>query len=191
MSYGAARTGISVVLDVAYNHTFRSYDSNFEMLVPGYYHCRFASGASDGSGCAMNSLRKTDGAQVYLDLSAFDEEYKVDGFRFDLMSLSTEKLWINRSLAQRSIRSSVRRTSGRAPALPHKQMVGREHKNKGFALFNDDFRNAPRGGSDKTPGYTRQLRQTGCGNRYHRSIAFRKEEGLRQNRRHQLLQQPR
>ncbi len=154
--------GISVVLDVVYNHTFRSYDSNFEMLAPGYYHRRFAGGAfSDGSGCGNEfASEKPMGRKFILDSIGFwMEVYKVDGFRFDLMSLiDRETVDQIVSLAQK-INPHVllygEPWAAARSALPHKQMVWKgTQKNKGFALFNDDFRNALRGGNDdKTPGY--------------------------------------
>ena len=54
--------GISVVMDVVYNHTF-SNDSCFNRTVPGYYYRMHSSSAySNGSGCgnetASDKLQK-------------------------------------------------------------------------------------------------------------------------------------
>ena len=44
--------GINVIMDVVYNHTARSFDSNFHYLVPYYYHRSTTNGdLYNGSGC--------------------------------------------------------------------------------------------------------------------------------------------
>ena len=82
--------GIGVVMDVVYNHTYRSTDSEFNKLVPGYFYRTDAQGRfSNGSGCGNETaserfmVRKTITDSVLY----WAREYKVDGFRFDLMGL--------------------------------------------------------------------------------------------------------
>ena len=43
--------GIGVVMDVVYNHTARSADSDFSLIVPGYYYRMVGNKFSNGSGC--------------------------------------------------------------------------------------------------------------------------------------------
>ena len=81
--------GISVVMDVVYNHTF-STDSCFQKTVPDYYYRMLTSGAfSDGSGCGNECA--TERAMyrnfVIQSLLYWVNEYHIDGFRFDLMGL--------------------------------------------------------------------------------------------------------
>ena len=38
MVQGLHRAGIRVIMDVVYNHTAKSMDSNLNLLVPGYYY---------------------------------------------------------------------------------------------------------------------------------------------------------
>ncbi len=82
--------GIGVVLDVVFNHTYQGENSNFERIVPGYYH-RFAEDGSysDGSACGNELATERDMVRKYIldALRYWMEEYHVDGFRFDLMGL--------------------------------------------------------------------------------------------------------
>ncbi len=84
------RKGIGVVMDVVYNHTYRSIDSEFNKLVPGYYYRTDAFGRfMNGSGCGNETatrrymVRKT----IIESILFWAKEYKIDGFRFDLMGL--------------------------------------------------------------------------------------------------------
>ena len=46
------KAGIRVVLDVVYNHTFNTDESNFERTVPGYFYRQTKGGQwANGSGC--------------------------------------------------------------------------------------------------------------------------------------------
>ena len=48
------RAGIRVIMDVVYNHTGRTENSNFQLLVPDYFY-RFADDGtfSNASGCGQ------------------------------------------------------------------------------------------------------------------------------------------
>lgn len=81
--------GISVVMDMVYNHT---YDANsaFNRIVPYYYYRYTSSGAnSSASGCGNDtaSERYMFGKFMVESTSYWMREYKLDGFRFDLMGL--------------------------------------------------------------------------------------------------------
>ena len=84
--------GISVVMDVVYNHTYScdKNDSCFQASVPYYYHRVNNNGTfSNGSGCgnevssdfAMTRKYILDSCMYWIN------EYHIDGFRFDLMGL--------------------------------------------------------------------------------------------------------
>ena len=81
--------GIGVVMDVVYNHTY-SLDSNLNRIVP-YYYYRFAEDGnpSNGSGCGNETASERAMYRKYIVDSVvyWATEYKVDGFRFDLMAL--------------------------------------------------------------------------------------------------------
>ncbi len=81
--------GIGVIMDVVYNHT---YDANsaFNKIVPYYYYRYTNTGAnSSASGCGNDtaSERYMFGKFMAESTSYWASEYKLDGFRFDLMGL--------------------------------------------------------------------------------------------------------
>ncbi len=81
--------GISVVMDVVYNHTY-SADSCFERTVPNYYYRMKADGGySNGSGCGNETASEKKMYRNYMLQSCayWVNEYHIDGFRFDLMAL--------------------------------------------------------------------------------------------------------
>ena len=94
--------GISVVMDVVYNHTYSNYkdDSCFQATVPDYYYRMTKSGTfSNGSGCGneVSSERAMTRKYIVDSIMHWVNEYHVDGFRFDLMGLmDTETLNIIR-----------------------------------------------------------------------------------------------
>lgn len=81
---------IGVIMDVVYNHTYASENSNFNKIVPHYYHRLDKNGNfSDGSGCGneIASERFMVRKLIVESLCYLTSEYHLDGFRFDLMGL--------------------------------------------------------------------------------------------------------
>ena len=81
--------GISVVMDVVYNHTY-STDSCFNNTVPGYYYRMTSSTAySNGSGCGNETASDKQMYRKYMieSVKYWADEYHIDGFRFDLMGV--------------------------------------------------------------------------------------------------------
>ncbi len=84
------RNGFRVVLDVVYNHTGYTDNSNFNLLVPGYYYRHRADGSwSDASACGNETASERFMMRRYIieSLKHWVNEYKLDGFRFDLMGI--------------------------------------------------------------------------------------------------------
>ena len=84
------RSGIRVVMDMVYNHTWKSYDSNLNLAVPGYYYRQDQNGNfSNGSGCGneLASERFMVRKLIVDSIVYWAKEYHIDGFRFDLMGL--------------------------------------------------------------------------------------------------------
>lgn len=82
--------GLGVIMDVVYNHTGNSEDSFLNQLVPGYYYRTNTQGKfCNGSACGneIASERSMVRKMIIDSLCHWAEEYKIDGFRFDLMGV--------------------------------------------------------------------------------------------------------
>ncbi len=82
--------GIKIILDVVYNHLGDANGSNFQRLVPGYFFRYNLDGSlSNGSGVGNDTAsERYMFSKFIVDSTAFwAEEYKLGGFRFDLMGL--------------------------------------------------------------------------------------------------------
>ncbi|PAZ10376.1 sulfonate ABC transporter ATP-binding protein [Streptomyces sp. SA15] len=82
--------GLRVVMDVVYNHTAASGQAETSVLdriVPGYYQRLLADGSvADSTCCANNATENSMMGKLVVDsIVTWAKEYKVDGFRFDLM----------------------------------------------------------------------------------------------------------
>ncbi|WP_405474107.1 pullulanase-type alpha-1,6-glucosidase [Streptomyces canus] len=82
--------GLRVVMDVVYNHTAASGQTSTSVLdriVPGYYQRLLADGSVANSTCCANTATENAmmGKLVVESIVTWAKEYKVDGFRFDLM----------------------------------------------------------------------------------------------------------
>jgi pullulanase-type alpha-1,6-glucosidase len=83
-------SGLRVVMDVVYNHTPAAGQdprSVLDQIVPGYYHRLSDTGAVENSTCCANTATEHHmmGKLVVDSVVTWAREYKVDGFRFDLM----------------------------------------------------------------------------------------------------------
>lgn len=82
--------GISVIMDVVYNHTYAVEKGPFEPLVPDYFYRRdYLGRLSNGSGVGNELATERPMVRKYIkdSLSYWATEYHIDGFRFDLMGL--------------------------------------------------------------------------------------------------------
>ncbi|MEU1082065.1 pullulanase-type alpha-1,6-glucosidase [Streptomyces sp. NPDC005908] len=82
--------GLRVVMDVVYNHTAahgQAKTSVLDRIVPGYYQRLLADGSVANSTCCSNTAPENAmmGKLVVDSVVTWAKEYKVDGFRFDLM----------------------------------------------------------------------------------------------------------
>lgn len=147
------RRGLRVVMDVVYNHTAERPPRkiwSFEGLVPGYYYRLRGDGTfSDGSGTG-NEFRSESpmGRKFILDsLRYWVREYRVDGFRFDLMGL-IDLDTLSRAVAElRALDPDLLIygepwTGGATPIEPTAKGMQR---GRGFGVFNDHFRDAVKG----------------------------------------------
>ncbi|UQX00876.1 pullulanase-type alpha-1,6-glucosidase [Streptomyces sp. RerS4] len=82
--------GLRTVMDVVYNHTVAAGQDDKSVLdrvVPGYYQRLLADGGVATSTCCANTAPENAmmGRLVVDSIVTWAKEYKVDGFRFDLM----------------------------------------------------------------------------------------------------------
>ncbi|HEU4536455.1 MAG TPA: pullulanase-type alpha-1,6-glucosidase, partial [Polyangiaceae bacterium] len=83
-------SGLRVVMDVVYNHTTAAGQdpkSVLDRVVPGYYHRLDLQGAIATSTCCQNTATEHAMMERLMvdSLVTWARDYKVDGFRFDLM----------------------------------------------------------------------------------------------------------
>jgi len=144
--------GIGVILDVVYNHT--ADWAPFEKLVPGYYfRLTDAGNFSNGSGCGNEFASENPMARKFLldSVKYWVNEYKIDGYRFDLMGLIDLE-----SMKQVKAQLSAMHpgvlvygepwTAGHTPLKPITDK--NQTRGTGIGAFNDHFRDAIKGDRD-------------------------------------------
>ncbi|UUU21499.1 pullulanase-type alpha-1,6-glucosidase [Streptomyces sp. DSM 40750] len=165
--------GLGVVLDVVYNHTPASGQADRSVLdkvVPGYYHRLLADGSVATSTCCANTAPEHTmmGKLVVDSVVTWAREYKVDGFRFDLMGhhpkaniLAVRKALDGLTLAKDGVDGKKIILYGEgwnfgevADDARFTQATQRNLAGTGIATFSDRARDAVRGGGpfDEDPG---------------------------------------
>lgn len=82
--------GISVIMDVVYNHVQSASDFCFNKIVPMYFTRISETGTySNGSGCGNDTATERSMVKKYIvdSVKYWADEYHIDGFRFDLVGL--------------------------------------------------------------------------------------------------------
>jgi pullulanase len=82
--------GIGVIMDVVYNHTGKTEESNFNQEVPGYYYRHWQDGTyADAAACGNETASERAMMQKFIieSVTHWTNEYHIDGFRFDLMGI--------------------------------------------------------------------------------------------------------
>ncbi len=90
MIKGLHDNGISVILDVVYNHVSNAETFCFNKIVPGYFSRINADGVySNGSYCGNDTASERAMVRKYIvdSVKYWADEYHMDGFRFDLVGL--------------------------------------------------------------------------------------------------------
>ncbi len=90
MVQGLHKKGLGVVLDVVYNHVYKTEEFCFNVLVPGYFSREDENwNYSAASGCGNDTASERSMVRKYIvdSVKYWADEYHIDGFRFDLSGL--------------------------------------------------------------------------------------------------------
>ena len=156
--------GISVILDVVYNHTYDIEHSNFQRTYPDYYYRKTADGQySNGSGCGNETASDQPMMRQFMieSVKYWINEYHIDGFRFDLMGCHDIETMNQIRQAVDEINPSIfiygEGWSAGACAIPNEQLGMKANITQmpGIAAFSDEIRDALRGpfSDDTKPGW--------------------------------------
>ena len=157
--------GIGVVMDVVYNHTYRT-ESPLNNTVPYYFFRQNPDGSfSNGSGCGNEFASERPMARRYLidSILYWAKEYHIDGFRFDLMglydaeSINAVRTALDSLPGGRDILLYGEPWQGGASQL-HRYEANKANLamlNERVGIFCDDTRDAIKGGcfDAREPGY--------------------------------------
>ena len=153
MIKGLHDNGISVVMDVVYNHVYDAKSFCFNQIVPDYFSRTKNGVYSNGSGCGNDTASERSMVRKYIvdSVCYWAEEYHIDGFRFDLVGLLDVDT-INEIVIQVHKRHpnvifygegwSLNTTLTRDCKLA---VQNNSHLTPGFAYFNDTIRDSLRG----------------------------------------------
>jgi len=151
------KNNIGVVMDVVYNHTYKTEDSWFQLTVPDYYYRQDEYGNfSNGSGVGNETASERTMMRKFMidSILYWVEEYHIDGFRFDLMGVhDTETMnLIRENLDQRGYENVILYgepwTGGQIALREPYTPADRNHVHdysKRIALFNAEFRDSIKG----------------------------------------------
>ncbi|WP_033826215.1 pullulanase-type alpha-1,6-glucosidase [Kitasatospora sp. MBT63] len=158
--------GLRVVLDVVYNHTAAAGQdphSVLDKVVPGYYQRLSDSGkVTTDSCCADTAPEHAMMNRLVVDsVVTWAKQYRVDGFRFDLMGLDPRSTMLDVQSALRSLTRQKDGVEGKdlflygegwnfgtvANDARFVQATQANMAGTGIATFNDRIRDAGRGGN--------------------------------------------
>ena len=164
--------GLSVVMDVVYNHVYLRDSFCFNRLVPGYFSRIRENGEySNGSGCGNDTASERTMVRKYIvdSVKYWADQYHIDGFRFDLVGLLDVQTvrevmeqvhkdhpnvlfygegWsMDTAVTKENIPLATQYNAGLLP---------------GFGFFNDTLRDGVRGSvfSATAPGYASGVRES-------------------------------
>ncbi len=145
---------LRVIMDVVYNHTGKSADSNFDRILPGYYFRMNEDGSfSNGSGTGNETASERSMVRKFFvdSLVFWTEEYNIDGYRFDLMKLHDIETMNQIADALHAIDPTIiifgEPWTGGATPLSDSDAAFNQNLDQmpGIGVFNDDTRDAIKG----------------------------------------------
>lgn len=151
------RKNIGVVMDVVYNHTYKTADSFFQFTVPDYYYRQDEYGNfSNGSGVGNETASERTMMRKFMidSLIYWVEEYHIDGFRFDLMGVHDSETMneIRKTLDNRGYQNVILygepwaggRLALKEPYTPADQNHVHDFSER-IGIFNAEFRDSIKG----------------------------------------------
>ena len=165
MVKGLHDNGISVIMDVVYNHVYSGEEFCFNKIVPLFFSRVSTEGQfSAGSGCGNDTASERAMVKKYIvdSVKYWADEYHIDGFRWDLVGLiDTETI--------NEVMEEVHKTHPNiifyGEGWTMSTQVTKEgytlttqvnsQETPGFAFFSDTLRDAIRGGNSNNskPGF--------------------------------------
>ncbi len=159
-------SGISVVMDVVYNHVFEAGTFCFNQIVPGYFSRSNADGSwSNGSGCGNDTASERPMVRKFIvdSIVYWNKEYHIDGFRFDLVGLlDTTTINALVDAVHENQPDAIFYGEGwtlNTAVEPGNHMATQPnaHRTPEFAYFSDDIRNLLAGENGRTVGFVSGL----------------------------------
>ena len=152
--------GISVIMDVVYNHTSGTGDASlYDLTVPGYFYRLNPDGTySNGSGCGSEVATEHKMVRKFVvdSVKHWMLDYHINGFRFDLMGLherdTMKEIYEECSKIDSNVmiygepwtggKSKVKTGVSKSTV----DLIVEDESVNGVGCFNDDFRDAIKGG---------------------------------------------
>lgn len=148
------QAGIGVIMDVVYNHTGKTEGSNFNLECPEYYYRQDTAGNwSNASGCGNETASERPMMRKFMleSVRFWQDEYHIDGFRFDLMGIhdiETMNLIADelKEVNPSALIYGEGWTAGATP-LPEEKQALKRHAQfmRNVSVFNDDLRDGIKG----------------------------------------------
>ncbi len=148
------QNGLRVVMDVVYNHTALTENSNFNQIVPGYYYRQTKDNQfSNASACGNETASERPMMRKFIleSMKYWVQEYHIDGFRIDLMGIHDIETMNLISKELHKIKPDILLygegwTAGASP-LPDSLKAIKKNVSKldRIAVFSDDVRDGIKG----------------------------------------------
>ena len=184
--------GIGVILDVVYNHTGRTADSNFNLENPDYYYRKREDGSfSDASACGNETASDRPMMRKFIleSVKHWMKEYHIDGFRFDLMGIHDIETMNQVANLVNSINPNAfvygeGWTAGDSPLpIEERALKAHTHRMPHISAFSDDLRDGLKGSvfEEKDSGFVsgkkgmeESIKFGVVGSIYHRQVDYEK-----------------
>ncbi len=155
MIKGLHDAGLSVVMDVVYNHVYEACDFCFNKIVPMYFSRFNSCGVLvNASGCGNDTASERSMVSKYIvdSVKYWADEYHIDGFRFDLVGLiDTDTINALVTEVHKTHPNIIFYGEGWDMAVGitkpnvHMTVQSNAHRVPGFGFFNDTIRDQLKG----------------------------------------------